>query len=162
MKSKSNHELMSSHDHALWIADKMHALGDYAKEAAALLVLQASKIKAFESLVSASDAALEVERIRPEFGDIIVLKIQPPFFETEVRSIVGHISRAYPEEMGVSFLLATGNVKGLERLPVSGGTVKVEDLTRILSSPLNEHEPQERPEEAEAPGLVSVHERPKK
>lgn len=53
---------MNAHDHAYWLADKIPALGDYAKEAAWLLCKQADEIRAFQHAAEAATPGLHKVR----------------------------------------------------------------------------------------------------
>ena len=52
---------ITDHDRAYWLADKIHALGDYAKEAAAVLLSQADRLAAAEARLAEIYNAPEVK-----------------------------------------------------------------------------------------------------
>ena len=89
---------------AYWIADKIHAYGDYAKEAAMILQKQADEIEALKDIVNST---LRVQRIEAKKGDILILELNKKTTE-DLSQIMKVFADFFPPDSGVSVLFSLG------------------------------------------------------
>ena len=98
------HRVWDPKEKAYWIADKIHAYGDYAKEAAMILQQQADEIEDLENILLCK---MRSQTIKVDKNSLIILELSEEAGDYSQR-LAKTLSKKFPPDLGVSVLIAIG------------------------------------------------------